>query len=74
MLPGAVAFELYDTYGFPLDLTEVIGSERGFAVDDAGLRRARSSEARERSAGSKVGEAAVEGVYPRRSRRRSARR
>ena len=33
-LAGADAFKLYDTYGFPLDLTNVICSERGFEVDD----------------------------------------
>jgi alanyl-tRNA synthetase len=62
VLPGAVAFELYDTYGFPLDLQEVIGREQGFTVDMAGFER-ELERARERSAGSKVGEAAVEAVY-----------
>jgi alanyl-tRNA synthetase len=62
VLPGEVAFELYDTYGFPLDLQEVIGREQGFAVDGAGFEAA-LERARERSAGSKVGEAAVEAVY-----------
>src|ERR1043165_10029920 len=32
-LPGDVAFRLYDTYGFPVDLTADIGRERGFSVD-----------------------------------------
>jgi alanyl-tRNA synthetase len=61
-LPGEVAFELYDTYGFPLDLQEVLGREQGFTVDSAGFERALEL-ARARSAGSKVGEAAVEAVY-----------
>ncbi len=62
VLPGSVAFELYDTYGFPLDLQEVIGREESFEVDTAGFER-ELERARERSGGSKVGEVAVEGVY-----------
>lgn len=33
VLPGEVAFRLYDTYGFPLDLTEEIAREEGFEID-----------------------------------------
>jgi alanyl-tRNA synthetase len=62
VLPGEVAFELYDTYGFPVDLQEVIGREESFAVDKDGFER-ELEKARERSAGSKVGDSAVEGVY-----------
>ena len=34
---GADAFKLYDTYGFPLDLTELMARERGYSVDVAGF-------------------------------------
>ena len=34
---GAEAFKLYDTYGFPLDLTQLMAQERGFSVDVAGF-------------------------------------
>jgi alanyl-tRNA synthetase len=47
-LGGRDAFQLYDTFGFPLDLTEVICAERGIAVDTAGYDAA-LAEARERS-------------------------
>ena len=36
-LPGEVAFKLYDTYGFPVDLTADIARERGLSVDHAGF-------------------------------------
>ncbi|MFL3656602.1 MAG: alanine--tRNA ligase [Opitutales bacterium] len=36
-ISGISAFTLYDTYGFPLDLTELIAKQRGIAVDTAGF-------------------------------------
>jgi alanyl-tRNA synthetase len=52
-LDGKVVFELYDTFGFPLDLTKLIASERGLTVDEAGFeiellqQKARSRKATE---------------------------
>ncbi len=40
VLPGADAFKLYDTYGFPLDLTIEILEERSFKVDEEGFQAA----------------------------------
>ncbi|MFT5359293.1 MAG: alanyl-tRNA synthetase [Polyangiales bacterium] len=62
MLPGPVAFKLYDTYGFPLDLQDVIGEEEGLSVDHEGFDGA-LAEAKVRSQGSKVGSTAVSDVY-----------
>ncbi len=38
-IAGGSAFLLYDTYGFPLDLTELMARERGFTVDTAGFTK-----------------------------------
>lgn len=48
VLPGDVAFKLFDTYGFPLDLTQMILRDKNIAVDVAGFERA-MTEQKERS-------------------------
>ena len=40
VIDGVAVFELYDTYGFPLDLTMLIAKERGLTVDEAGFSKA----------------------------------
>lgn len=37
LIPGAVVFELYDTFGFPADLTSLIARENNFSVDEKGF-------------------------------------
>jgi alanyl-tRNA synthetase len=61
VLDGADAFKLYDTYGFPLDLTEVICRERGLDVDVAGYEQA-LEQARQRSKFEGL-EQAIDNVY-----------
>lgn len=41
---GAKAFELFDTFGFPFDLTALIAHERGFTVDQAGFDQAMEAQ------------------------------
>jgi len=40
IIPGKLAFELYDTFGFPLDMTELLATERGLSVDTYGFKAA----------------------------------
>ena len=47
-LNGTFAFQLYDTYGFPLDLTELLARERGLTVDTEGFEKL-MEEQRERA-------------------------
>jgi alanyl-tRNA synthetase len=61
-VPGELAFKLYDTYGFPLDLTRVIAEEHKWTVDEVGFERA-MDEQRKRSEFAGSGEVAVEGVF-----------
>jgi alanyl-tRNA synthetase len=37
VIPGELAFELYDTFGFPYDLTSLIARERGLSIDEKGF-------------------------------------
>jgi alanyl-tRNA synthetase len=63
VLSGGAVFKLYDTYGFPPDLTQVIAEERGLRVDLEGYEKA-LAEQRTRSEHSKLNdEAAVSDVW-----------
>jgi alanyl-tRNA synthetase len=58
VVPGKIAFQLYDTFGFPMDLTRVIAGEHGLGVDEAGFDR-NMAEQRARSEWKGSGEQAV---------------
>jgi alanyl-tRNA synthetase len=64
VLPGEVAFKLYDTFGFPLDLTRVILSEKGLDLDEKGFEE---SMARQREMARKnwkgSGQEALDEIY-----------
>ncbi len=64
VLSGEVAFKLYDTYGFPLDLTEDALRNRNITVDHAGFETAMARQKAEaRAAWSGSGEAASETIW-----------
>jgi alanyl-tRNA synthetase len=51
-IPGSEAFKLYDTYGFPLDLTQLMARQKNLTVDEAGFNAAmKGQRERARSAG-----------------------
>jgi alanyl-tRNA synthetase len=63
-LPGAIAFRLYDTFGFPIDLTQDALREQGRTVDLAGFDAAMAEQrTRARAAWAGSGEAATERVW-----------
>ena len=64
VIPGETVFKLYDTYGFPLDLTADIVEKDGYRLDEEGFERcmeAQRAKAREHWKGS--GEEAISGIY-----------
>jgi alanyl-tRNA synthetase len=67
VIAGKEVFDLYDTYGFPLDMTQLLASERGFGVDLEGFQffmgeqrdRARAAQKKEIIVAAKEGDAAA---------------
>lgn len=63
-LPGAVLFELYDTYGFPVELTKEICQERGFDIDELGFEKEMEAQRERARASSKQTSAVMrEDIY-----------
>jgi alanyl-tRNA synthetase len=54
-LPGDVVFKLYDTYGFPVDLTADIARERQLSIDEKGFEQAMEAQRERARASSKFG-------------------
>jgi alanyl-tRNA synthetase len=54
-IPGETVFRLYDTFGFPLDLTNDIARERGLTIDEAGFETAMDAQRSRARAASKFG-------------------
>jgi alanyl-tRNA synthetase len=67
-ITGTAAFELYDTYGFPLDMTQLLAAERGLSVDTVGFEaemekqraRGRAAQKKDVIVAATEGEAAAE--------------
>jgi alanyl-tRNA synthetase len=61
-IPGAVVFKLYDTYGFPIDLTADIARERDLTIDHDGFETAMGQQRERARAASKFGSAATDSL------------
>ena len=61
-IPGEIVFKLYDTYGFPVDLTEDVARERGFSVDHENYEKAMEAQRSRARAASKFKVTATGGV------------
>ena len=66
VISGDEAFKLYDTFGFPIDLTEIIATERGQTVDLAGFERALEGQ-RDRSRSAEKSDAGAPAVHAKRT-------
>ena len=55
VIPGEVVFKLYDTYGFPLDLTNDIAREQGYELDEAGYEHCMEEQKTRARAASRFG-------------------
>jgi alanyl-tRNA synthetase len=55
VIPGETVFRLFDTYGFPADLTADVARERGLSIDQAGFDKAMESQQERARAASKFG-------------------
>jgi alanyl-tRNA synthetase len=62
VIPGETVFRLYDTYGFPLDLTADVARERGLTIDQAGFDAAMEAQRHRARAASKFGSATRDSV------------
>ena len=62
VIAGDVVFKLYDTYGFPVDLTADIARERGLGIDEAGFEAAMEGQRDRARAASKFAVAGGEGI------------
>jgi len=63
ILPGAVAFRLHDTHGFPIELTEELAAEAGVAVDRGGYELHMAEQRSRARDAARVPAAADEGAY-----------
>ena len=73
VLSGDRAFQLHDTYGFPIDLTLEMASEQGLAVDEAGFRKLMQEQRDRAKADAKSKKAGAQAVEVYRNLRDSAR-
>jgi alanyl-tRNA synthetase len=62
VIPGETVFKLYDTYGFPVDLTADIARERNLSLDEAGFEAAMEAQRERARAASQFGVAAQAGL------------
>ena len=53
IIDGEDVFKLYDTYGFPVDLTNVMAQEKGFSIDEKGFNKLMEKQRQERKKSNK---------------------